>query len=230
MDNNVVEMLVAEVLHRLKKKTLIVLTNAGGYKDEIYARIRQYGTLSFSIMIAEGAAVQHSENQWRQVGEIIRFEPASLPTALQAFDSVWVPFLDFETLGEIANGIFASEGANVINHALMQGMNVVALDYNCNPDSELNQVLGFSKNAAYHERIKHNIKTLIASGVRFCSMNEVESHLNHSQYQGRHDPKNESLPERYITLNDVMVYGKDYFATDAKLTDLAIEYIKSNKK
>lgn len=230
MNENIVETLVAEILKRLQKKVLLVLTNAGGYQDEIYIRMRYYNNFSFSIMIAENAVNQHDVDKWRQLGDIVNFDEHSLPAALDKFDSLFIPFLDFETMGDVANGIFTTDGAQVINYALMKNINVLALDYNCNPKSELNQVLGLNKNAGYNGQLQTNINKIVSSGVQLCTMNEIESKWNPAESKLEYEPRGiiES-PLRYITLNDVINSGRDSFSNNEKLTDLAVEYLKTQK-
>ncbi|SUB82863.1 Uncharacterised protein [Pragia fontium] len=231
MDEKVIDGLVDEVLKRLRKKVLIVLTNAGGYKDEIYTRLSQCDRFSFSVMITDDAHIYHSEEKWGRMGEVIKPSADLLPAILAKYDGVLVPFMDFATMGEIANGLFCRDGAKTINYALMRAMTVVALDYNCNPQSELNQILGMASDAPHLAQIENNRKILIASGIQFCSANEMEQRLLIPSVDEQEQGNNDALSYRYITLNDVMNNHGGYdIHSDARLTDLATEYLKSNKK
>lgn len=228
MDKSLLEFIVAQVLNRLKKKVLIILTKGEGYKCEIYNRLSQYDSLTFSIMIADNAVIQHPEDKWCHLGNIVRPDMSSLPAELSNYDSLLVPFMDFETLAEITNGLFFSDSARIINHALLQQRKVVALDYNCNPHSELNQVLGIAKQSAYGYQIQHNINVLNDYGIVFCNMNEVEETLL-STVINLHPNNIKNSSCRYITLNDVLHNPVYSISSSEKFTDLAIEYLKSHQ-
>lgn len=228
MDESLVEFIVTQVLNRLKKRVLIILTKGEGYKCEIYNRLSQYKSLTFSIMIADNAVTQHPEDKWCHLGNIVKPDMSSLSADLSNYASILVPFMDFETLGEISNGLFSSDSARVINYALLQQRKVVALDYNCNPHSELNQVLGIAKNSAYAYQIQHNINVINDYGIVFCNINEVEETLLSTVISLYSDEiKNSSC--RYITLNEVMHNSEYSISSSERFTDLAIEYLKSHK-
>ncbi|MCF1957192.1 hypothetical protein L1K40_21560, partial [Escherichia coli] len=94
--------------------------------------------------------------------------------------------------------------------------------------------LGLNKNKEYNLLIQENISRLKSMGITFHPINDVEANLiNHDI---NHQTKPEYKPEikqeknnRYITLNEVMNKPGEYHLSQDKLTDSAIEYLKSLK-
>ncbi|KLN96897.1 hypothetical protein [Moellerella wisconsensis] len=241
MDNQLFEQLVNQIMQRFQPKVLLVLTAASGYQHEIYQRLKQCNRCHFSLYIAENARHIHSLEQWDQLGEVINPEQATLVTCLAQYQHLFIPFMDFSTLGDLANGLFNRQETQLIHAALMQNINIIALAYNCSPTSELNTLLGMNKNTAHNQLIQKNIEQLIGSGIDFCSLPDAEHKLtSHQTYSekpyfdksGYPDQKSEIAPiteQRYITLNDVMNNPGEYNSTRSKLTDSAIDYLKNLK-
>lgn len=227
MDEFQIEKLVKEVLNRINKRVLLVLTNADGYQCEITNRLKQYRHISFSILITNNAQQLHTASKWQTLGEVVTCDVDLFTASLEKFDCIFVPFLEFETMGEIANGLFHSDAAKIINYALMKDKKVLAFDYNCNPESELNQIIGLCKNTQWNKKLAINYKSLIDCGVLFCSMNALEEKI--MCRQALPAPINK-LKHEYITLKDVLESGKEHFSNSQKLTDLALEHLRSTMK
>nr|WP_314263986.1 hypothetical protein [uncultured Moellerella sp.] len=232
MDNQLVEQLVNKIMQRLQKRTLLILTNASGYKNEIYDRLAECHFSAFSIYIADNALKIHEIDKWQQLGEIFDPQQQDLISLLSQYQNVLIPFMDFSTLGDLAQGIFNKNETQLIHYALMKNINTVALKYNCDPTSELNEILGLGENKKHNLLIKNNIEQLTDSGMQFCTIQQMESSL--TQHQSQHN--SEAVPEidsiiidRYITLNEVMKNPKKYYLTNNKLTDSAIDFLKKVK-
>ncbi len=52
----------------------------------------------------------------------------------------------------------------------------------CQPNSEINQILGLNQNEHYNLVLKQNIERLISMGITFCSINEVEDNLKKNAF------------------------------------------------
>ena len=233
MDNQLIERIIAEIEKRMKKSVLLALTPAPGYQDEICQRIGTFSTVHFSLFVTQSAKESHDLAKWRHLGDMHSAHEFNL-NLLAAYQALFIPFLDKKLVGEIVNGLFISEEGQLIHAALAQNIPVIALPYFCQPESELNEILGLNKNKQYNLLIQENINQLKSMGIIFCSMNEVEDNLTN------YDINNEVIPEykpeikketndRYITLNEVMNKPGEYSLSQDKLTDSAIEYLKSLK-
>ncbi|MEQ4924296.1 hypothetical protein [Proteus hauseri] len=233
MDNQLIERIVAEIEKRMKKSVLLALTPAAGYQDEICQRIGTFSALRFSLFVTESAKDYHDLAKWRHLGDMHSANEFNL-NLLSPYQALFIPFLDKKLVGEIVNGLFISEEGQLIHAALAQNIPIIALPYFCQPESELNEILGLNKNNQYNLLIQENINRLKSMGVIFCSMNEVEDNLANYEINNRASPEykpeiKKEHSDRYITLNEVMNKPGEYSLSQDKLTDSAIEYLKSFK-
>jgi len=225
-DEQVLEWIVSQVLQRMQNRVLLILTPGSGYQKEIYQRLRQYPQLQFSIVIAEDAKEQYQD--WGQLGQFVTPDIAALPGWLRTYHCILVPFMDFNILGEVANGLFSRDSVNLINHALLLKIKVLALDYYCNPDSELNQLRGMASDAPYKRQIQQHLSQLKAAGMLIGDINKVLAELlAATQSRGTHHKS--SLCNGYTTLSEVLKQPGYQISENEKLTDLAIDYIKAKK-
>jgi len=221
MHEDLIEKLVNEILYRLKKKVLILLTAADGYQDIIFSRLQCCQDTAFTIIIPDNAREFHDENSWNQLGPIIHTSAIIKPGHLDFFDAIYIPFLDFITLSEVANGLFHSEAATVIHHALMSNKPVICLSYNCNPNSELNQIKGLSRGAP-ETLFTDSKKALTKKGILFRSLDQM---IDKKSILEDLTPANLSNTSPYITLSEVVNHNRDY-SGERRLTDLAREYLR----
>lgn len=233
MDNQLIERIVAEIEKRMKKSVLLALTPAPGYQDEIYQRINTFSHIRFSLFVTTQAQACHDLSKWRHLGDMYKADEFDI-NALSSYGALFVPYFDKKLVGEIVSGLFISEEGKLIHSALAQNIPVMALPYFCQPESELNEILGLNKNKEYNLLIQENINRLKSLGVSFYSINEIETYLVNNKVNLNTKP--ECYPEikkennnRYITLNEVMNKPGEYHLSQDKLTDSAIEYLKSLK-
>lgn len=233
MDDQLIERIVTEIEKRMKKPVLLALTPAPGYQDEICQRISMFSRIRFSLFVTTQAQVSHDLSKWRHLGEMhnaSEFDCQQLST----YHALFVPYFDKKLVGEIINGLFISEEGKLIHSALAQNIPIIALPYFCQPESELNEILGLNKNKEYNLLIQENISRLKSMGIMFHPINDVEANLINGgvSHQGKPEYKPEIKHEnnnRYITLNEVMNKPGEYHLSQDKLTDSAIEYLKSLK-
>ncbi|NBN03110.1 MULTISPECIES: hypothetical protein [Proteus] len=233
MDNLLIERIVAEIEKRMKKSVLLALTPAPGYQDEICQRINTFSHVRFSLFVTAQAQVSHDLSKWRHLGEMYNAGEFDINT-LSSYHALFIPYFDKKLVGEIINGLFISEEGKLIHSALAKNIPIIALPYFCRPESELNEILGLNKNKEYNLLIQGNISRLKSMGIMFHSINNVEANLiNHDiNHQAKPENKLEIKQEnnnRYITLNEVMNNPGEYHLSQDKLTDSAIEYLKSLK-
>ncbi|HEJ9541527.1 hypothetical protein PT008_17155 [Proteus mirabilis] len=233
MDNQLIERIVAEIEKRIKKPVLLVLTPAPGYRDEIYQRISHFSTVRASIFVTTQAQQCHDLSQWCHVGDITQSDKFDTHR-LSAYQALFIPYFDKKLVGEIINGLMISEEGTLIHSALAKNIPVIALPYFCQPSSEINEILGLNQNEQYNLVLKQNIEQLVLMGITFCSINEVEDNLkkNIFEHKLKYINKTETKKpnnNRYITLKQVMSNPKKYQLSQDKLTDSAIEYLKSLK-
>lgn len=230
MDAQLIEKIVAEIEKRIRKPILLALTPALGYQNEIYQRLTLFSTVRFSLFVSTSAKETYSLEKWEKLGKRENITPETF-YSLSSYHALFIPFLDNKLVGEIANGLLMSEESQLIHSALSQNIPIIALPYFCQPESELNEIIGLNKNKEYNLIIKNNIQKLTTMGFVFCSINDVEEYL--STYKKREQTNLEIKQKdnnRYITLNEVMANPEDYHLAKHKLTDSAIEYLKSVKK
>lgn len=230
MNEKLIEQIVAQVLSRLKKQVLVVLSPAQSYEQGIYQRLMQLSTVSFTVYITEAMSTHANLAQWGSLGKIVTKETVNINT-LHQYHCIFLPFIDAKAVGEVANGLFISEESQLVLQGLSQEIPVMALKYHCCPESELNQILGLNKNEQYNSLIKDNINKTILLGVQFDSFNDIEEKLLITRCEQNKKPniKNINL-ERYITLKEVMDDPGVYCLKRNKLTDSAMDYLKSLNK
>ncbi|MEQ5572210.1 hypothetical protein ABN306_05220 [Providencia huaxiensis] len=230
MNEKRIERIVQQVLRQLKRQVLVVLSPVGGYQQAIYQRLAQLDSVSFSFYATASMLQSSDVEKWAELGSVVNKSTLSI-SRLNHYDSLFLPFIDAKVVGEIANGLFVSEESELALHALSQNMSILALKYHCCPESELSQVLGLNKNENYNRLIKENISKAINLGIHFGSLNEVEKKFIVNEITEELKPEiNNEHPNRYITLKEVMNNPRGYCANENKLTDSAIDYLKSLKK
>ncbi|BBU98976.1 hypothetical protein J0A78_11445 [Providencia rettgeri] len=230
MNEKLIERIVQQVLRQLKRQVLVVLSPVEGYQQAIYQRLAQLDSVSFSFYATASMHQSFDVEKWAELGSVINKSTLSI-NSLNHYDSLFLPFIDAKVVGEIANGLFMSEESELVFHALSQNMPILALKYHCCPESELSQVLGLNKNENYNQLIKENITKAIKLGVYFDSFNEIENKFLIRDITENLKPEiNDEHPNRYITLKEVMNNPRGYCANENKLTDSAIDYLKSLKK
>lgn len=230
MDERLIERIVSQVLRQLRKRVLVLITPALAYEQVVYQRLKQLSTVSFSVYMTEEQAQQNHFVDWKQLGEVIAAH--TLPShELGQYDSLFIPFIDAQLVNEIASGLSVSEASQIILPTLAQNIPVLALKHHCCPESELNQVLGLNKNKQYSHLIKQNINKVISLGIQFDSFNEIENKIQLTGINHNIKPKeNNNNLNRYITLQEVMNDPGGFSLDTHKLTDSAIDYLKTLNK
>lgn len=210
----IIERLVNEVLMRMRPRALVLLTAAAGYQEIIRSRLQHCKTLSLTVLFADNAHEFHTEEAWCHLGPLTTLAEISGTGALDNIDRVLIPFLDFSTAAEVANGLLQSDSAKLINLALMSGKPVLALDYNCNPASELNQLKGLS-----HGGENPALPKLAALGIQLCTLDQMLS---------AEPIASGATTQSYITLSELKRLNGQV-PPGAKLTDLALEYSRGKR-
>lgn len=230
MNEQLIEQIVQQVLCQLKRRVLVVLSPVEGYQQAIYQRLAQLDAVCFSFYATAPMHEVPNLEKWAALGKLVN-ENTLLTQQLADYHHIFLPFMDAGVVGEIANGLFTSEESKLTLSALSQNIPVMALKYHCCPESELSQVLGLNKNEKYNHLVKENITKIISLGVQFGSLNEIENKFLSGDIKKEVKPKinNENL-NRYITLKEVMNNPRGYSANENKLTDSAIDYLKSLNK
>ncbi|WP_421081451.1 hypothetical protein [Serratia fonticola] len=217
MQREIIDKLVSEVLSRMRPRALVLLTAADGYHEIIRARLQHCQAFSPVILFSDNARQFHAETDWSQLGPITSLAEISQTGALDNIERVLIPFLDFATAAEVANGLLQSDAARFIHLARMSGRPIMALDYNCNPTSELNQLKGLSRAPQADDLPK-----LAAQGIELCTLDRMLS-----AQPATTEPLT-APPQAYVTLSELKrLNGRS--PPGAKLTDLALEYSRGKK-
>ena len=217
MQREIIDKLVSEVLARMRPRALVLLTAADGYHEIIRARLQHCQAFSPVILFSDNARQFHAETDWSQLGPITSLAEISQTGALDNIERVLIPFLDFATAAEVANGLLQSDAARFIHLARMSGRPIMALDYNCNPTSELNQLKGLSRAPQADDLPK-----LAAQGIELCTLDRMLS------AQPATTEPLAAPPQAYVTLSELKrLNGRS--PPGAKLTDLALEYSRGKK-
>ncbi|HGM5493288.1 TPA: hypothetical protein ACKP1B_005008 [Serratia fonticola] len=220
MQREIIDRLVNEVLSRMRPRALVLLTAAEGYQEIIRARLQRCQTFSPVILFSDNACEFHKEADWGQLGPITSLTEISNPGALDNIERVLIPFLDFATAAEVANGLLQSEAARFIHLAHMSGRPIMALDYNCNPTSELNQLKGLNRAGENPPQTDH-LPKLAAQGIELCTLDQMLSVKPMAT-------EREVAAPAYITLSELKRLN-GHSPPGAKLTDLALEYSRGKK-
>ncbi|MDQ9127163.1 hypothetical protein RDT67_12040 [Serratia fonticola] len=217
MQREIIDKLVSEVLARMRPRALVLLTAADGYHEIIRARLQHCQAFSPVILFSDNARQFHAETDWSLLGPITSLAEISQTGALDNIERVLIPFLDFATAAEVANGLLQSDAARFIHLARMSGRPIMALDYNCNPTSELNQLKGLSRAPQADDLPK-----LAAQGIELCTLDRMLS-----AQPATTEPLT-APPQAYVTLSELKrLNGRS--PPGAKLTDLALEYSRGKK-
>ncbi|OKP30405.1 hypothetical protein [Serratia fonticola] len=217
MQREIIDKLVSEVLARMRPRALVLLTAADGYHEIIRARLQHCQAFSPVILFSDNARQFHAETDWSQLGPITSLAEISQTGVLDNIERVLIPFLDFATAAEVANGLLQSDAARFIHLARMSGRPIMALDYNCNPTSELNQLKGLSRAPQADDLPK-----LAAQGIELCTLDRMLS-----AQPATTEPLAAPL-QAYVTLSELKrLNGRS--PPGAKLTDLALEYSRGKK-
>lgn len=219
MQREIIDRLVNEVLSRMRPRALVLLTAAEGYQEIIRTRLQHCQTFSPVILFSDNAREFHNEADWGQLGPITSLTEISQTGALDNIERVLIPFLDFATAAEVANGLLQSEAARFIHLARISGRPIMALDYNCNPASELNQLKGLNRAGGNLPQVDHRPK-LAALGIELTTLDRMLSAK----------PDDVTAPAQgYITLSEFKRCD-GHIPPGARLTDLALEYSRGKKQ
>lgn len=221
MQREIIDKLVNEVLSRMRPRALVLLTAAAGYKEIIQARLKQCKTFSPVILVADNAHEFHPEEEWSQIGLFTTLPEITQIGALDNIERVLIPFLDFSTAAELAEGLLQTDSAKLIHQALMSGKPIMALDYNCNPSSELNQLKGLG-NGRENILLTNRVPMLATRGIQICTLDQMLSVVPATT------AVTEDTVPPYITLSDLK-RRNGQAPPGAKLTDLALEYSRRKK-
>lgn len=222
-----IELIVNEIINRMRKNVLLILTGATGYQNEIYTRLQCCQRATFTIWIDEQSPHFNNGAQWASLGRLIK-NKSELINDLARFD-ILLPFLDFQTVSSLVNGIITNSATEIISQAMLRNVSVMAFNYQCNPQSELNAILGLNQNKEYATLMEQNLIKASSLGIRFLSVDEFE------QYSDRTNSKmDKSLPvssksSRYITLKDILDKKVTRIDHSMILTDLAADYAKDHQ-
>ena len=223
MQDETIERIVDAVLMRMRPRLLLLLNAADGYHDIILARLQHCRHFAPQVLFADGAQAVHPADAWRQLGPVVTPAEIEQVGALDNIDRVIAPFLDFATAAEVAHDLFQSDGARCIQLARLHNTPVLALDYNCNPHSELNRLKGLSGNQDAHSLVD-NLPRLAQRGIQFCSLEQMLSPTPLPATAA------DAVAETggYITLSELK-QRNGHCPPGARLTDLALEYQRGNQ-
>ncbi|MCD9462260.1 hypothetical protein [Photobacterium phosphoreum] len=226
LNQQAIDAIVEQVLAKMGKPTLMVLTTANGYHQEIANHLGAWTGIRWHILASqpsegELAAVHHLGNQ-------VHWDGANPSQWLNDYEQVLFPFLDFATLGEVSNGLYLTPAGQLFQYALMKGIPTYAFNYQCDLNSELNQLLGLSGNVAMRERATLQLEQIAKLGAKTGSLLIIKAAMlgipEHSE-----PVLVSSIPSGYITLNEVKNKGVRAYTLQDNLTDLAAEYIKEQQ-
>lgn len=224
MNPSLTDQLVEEILRRLQKKVLLLLTRGDGYRDEIFTRLRAMENVAFTVAAADDV---HDADRWATLGGLRPLDEFAAPQSMAPYHTLLLPFLDVVTVAELADARPLSTVSRVTHHALLAGKAVLALPYHCDPGSELNRVRGLGKNPAYAARIQAHLAALAGCGVSLCDLDDAERQL--SGIHATPPVATATTTAHYLTLRDVMADQRLAQTPGARLTDAALDYLKQNR-
>ncbi|MBU3894568.1 hypothetical protein HF675_21090 [Serratia sp. JUb9] len=220
MQDDTLDRIVNAVLMRMRPRLLLLLTAADGYHEIILARLQHCRHFAPQVLFADRAQAVHPADAWRQLGHVVTLEEMAQVGALENIDRVIAPFLDFATAAEVAHDLFQSEAARCIQLARLHNTPVLALDYNCNPHSELNRLKGLGRSADAHS-LADNLPRLAQRGIQFCSLDQMLS-------PAVPPAADVGTAGGYITLSELK-QRNGRCPPGARLTDLALEYQRGSQ-
>ncbi|HEQ1858361.1 TPA: hypothetical protein VEO38_001897 [Providencia alcalifaciens] len=227
MNEKMIEQIVLQVLQQLKRRVLVLLSPSQDYQQAVYQRLLQFSSMSFSFYATKEMLAQSTINQWKEIGQCFDIQTFNMEK-LAEFHGVFLPFMGTKVLNEVVNGLAISEESEIITQILSRNIPIMALKYHCCPDSDLNQILGLNKNENYNRLIKENMNKAISLGIQFDTFNNIENKMLIKNDEI--SSENKINQNRYITLREVMNDPKEYSLNKNKLTDSAMDYLKSLKK
>ncbi|MTC61448.1 hypothetical protein GKR50_15770 [Providencia rustigianii] len=227
MNEKLIEQIVLRVLQQMKRRVLVLLSPSQGYQQAVYQRLVQLPAVSFSFYATKEMLTKSNIEQWQELGQLLDLTSFNAEKITE-YHCVFLPFIQTKTLNEVVHGLSVSEESQFVLHALSQNIPIMALKYHCCPDSELNQILGLNKNEQYGNLIKENINKAISLGIQFDTFNNIENKILIKNDEISNENKIDQ--NRYITLREVMNDPKEYSLNKNKLTDSAMDYLKSLKK
>lgn len=235
-NDNTIKALIEKVLAQMTKPTLLVLTTANGYRQEIASQLDSLQGIQWHILTLpdtqnEFSAVQH-------LGTQVQWDVSKAATWLDQYQQVLFPFLDVSTLAEVSNGLLLTPAGQVFQYALMKGLPTYALNYQCDLTSELNHLLGLASNQAMCERTTSQLASLTQLGavtgsfaeIKTAMLEQAETKQTKLVPLSSNSAVSESSISGYITLNEVMRKGVSTFTLQDNLTDLAAEYLKEQQQ
>ncbi|MEA1063831.1 hypothetical protein [Erwinia sp. HR93] len=218
-----IERLVARIVQTLTRPVTLLVNADAGYRKEIAARLADCG-VHFRVALSEGVT---DAERWLKLGEAISFptSPAAMPT--RTCRALVLPFLNDSLAADVVSGVLISPAAQVIHHALLCGIPVLALRYHCDPDSELNQLRAGKGNPDYLAHRKAIVAQLKQCGVTLCAIHELEERLNADDCARERSAAPERM--RYITASALERDPTLTRAAGVRLTDAAMDYVKKQK-
>lgn len=236
-NDNTINTIVEQVLAKMGKPTLIVLTAANGYHHEIANQLATWQGIHWHILASPNSNLTNEQMAVQHLGTQAHWDGTNPSEWLNQYEQILFPYLDFATLGEVSNGMYLSSAAVLFQYALMKDMPTYVLDYQCDLTSELNQLLGLSTNAAMCERAKQQLVTITTLGAKTGSLTNIKAAMQGTKTQGMalNTPEIPSVSitdplSGYITLNEVKSKGVNAYTLQDNLTDLAAEYIKEQQQ
>lgn len=227
MNEKMIEQIVLQVLQQLKRRVLVLLSPSQDYQQAVYQRLLQLPSMSFSFYATKEMLTQSTINQWKEIGQCFDIHTFNMEK-LAGFHGVFLPFIGTKVLNEVVNGLATNEESEIIIQTLSRNIPIMALKYHCCPESDLNQILGLNKNEHYNRLIKENMNKAISLGIQFDTFNNIENKMLIKNDEI--SSENKINQNRYITLREVMNDPKEYSLNKNKLTDSAMDYLKSLKK
>ncbi|WP_282177688.1 hypothetical protein [Vibrio nereis] len=233
-NDNTIKALIEKVQAQMVKPTLLVLTAANGYRQEIASQLNTWQGFRWHIL-----TLPHTKNEFAEVqhlGTQVQWDASQPVTWLNQYQQVLFPFLDVATLAEVSSGLHLTPAGQVFQYALMKGLPTYALNYQCDLTSDLNQLLGLANNPAMCQRATSQLATLAQLGAITGSCAEIQAAMTEPSHSGTRTTRSAGSvgaatqkSSAYITLNQVMSKGVDAFSLQDNLTDLAAEYLKQQQ-
>lgn len=218
-----IDVIIERVLAQMAKPTLMVLTRANGYQQEIARQLATWEGIRWHIFatqpsVTEFTAVHH-------LGQQVHWDGNDPTGWLTPYEQVLFPFLDLATLGEVNNGLYLTPAGQLFQYALMKGIPTYALNYQCDLNSELNQLLGLSGNPAMRERAAGQLENIEKLGAKTGTLLTIQAAIFGTTAE-KEEMASVPISSGYITLSEVKSKGVNTYTLQDNLTDLAAEYVK----
>ncbi|QSB49438.1 flavoprotein [Parageobacillus toebii] len=198
--NMIVEEVLKKLQERMKKATVLFTGGALGFKEAIQQlKLLLDDGWDFNILLsnsAEHVLTPHVIKKELGISNLfVEKEVNGIRPFYENINVLIIPTLTLNTAAKISVGIADSMATNLVAHAIMKGIPIVAAKDACDLQTPMRKQLGFHRiPSAYLENMNKHLQTIESYGIKLVNAGDLYQSVKNIAFSFLHEEKERNQP------------------------------------